>query len=146
MHFHPSIQETWMEPTTVLGTRNIKLPHTLHFPSLAVNEAELWVPSPSDDSYKTMQDFQWTELVKDDEEGTPERCVCVGDINIHRGSLLPALNDTPLFLFLFYYFLGIAWTLCHYHCLLFLNCFPSKSGCLLEFYKFFRSTKQAQSP
>lgn len=90
-----------MEPTTVLGTRNIKLTHTLPFPSLAVNEAELWVPSPSDDSYKTMQDFQWTELVKDDEEGTPERCVCVGDMNIHRGSLLPALNDTPsLFVFI----------------------------------------------
>lgn len=53
-----------------------------------------------------MQDFQWTELVKDDEEGTPERCVCVGDMNIHRGSFLPALNDTPSF---FVFVLLLSW-------------------------------------
>lgn len=144
MHFHPFIQKTWMEPTTVLGTRNIKHTHTSQFPSLAVNEAELWVPSPSDDSYKTIQDFQWTELVKE-----PQRAVCVLGmwIFIEAPSCQHWMTSPSffLFLFLFYYFLGIAQTLCHYHYLLFLNCFPSKAGCLLEFYKFFSSTKQAQS-
>lgn len=142
MHFHPFIQETWMEPTTVLGTRNIKLTHTSHFPSLAVNEAELWVPSPSDDSFIRPSRFpmDWAG------EGTPESSVCAGDVNIHRGSLLPALNDIPLFFFVFV--LLLSW-----NCLnplplslpVVLNCFPSKAGCLLEFYKFFSSTKQAQS-
>lgn len=39
--FHSSIQQTQMEPGTVLGTGNIKLTLTLNLPSLAVSEAEL---------------------------------------------------------------------------------------------------------
>ena len=35
--------------------------------------------------------------------------MCSGDVNIHRGSLLPALNDIPLFFFVFVFVLLLSW-------------------------------------
>lgn len=102
-----------------------------NFPSLVVGKAGFYVPRHSSHSLKSEQDFQWAELGQD--EGENPR-VCIWWAYMLGRSVLPSHvreQRSPGWHSVvgIFAFLDLSRPLFHCHHLLFLNDFPSNSGC-----------------